>query len=93
MKRVVERLRDGQITLPEDVRREIGVGTDGDLLLTVVGGRLIVEAFDQIADTARAWLEELYDMFAPVRASLEQFDEQEINAAIDEVLADVRAGR
>jgi hypothetical protein len=36
------------------------------------------------------WAKELYQMFAPVRASLESHPEEAINEAIDEVVGEVR---
>jgi hypothetical protein len=39
------------------------------------------------------WLKEAYDAFADVRRHLERHSEEEINAAIDEAVAAVRATR
>jgi hypothetical protein len=37
------------------------------------------------------WLKEIYELFAPVRESLKDRSEEEINNAIDEALREVRA--
>jgi hypothetical protein len=37
------------------------------------------------------WLREMYELFAPVRESLKDVPEEEINAAIDAAVKEVRA--
>jgi len=36
------------------------------------------------------WFKELYDLFAPVRESLKDYTEEEINDAIDEAVREAR---
>ena len=90
--RVVRTLRNGQITIPAQFRRELGIEDDGLLQLTLAKGELRIRPL-QLSDssTGSPWLKELYDLFAPVREEARSFSEDEINAAIDEAVKAVRA--
>ena len=46
---------------------------------------------DKSEQVGSPWAKELYDLFAPVRKSLESYTEQEINDAIDEALRAYRS--
>jgi bifunctional DNA-binding transcriptional regulator/antitoxin component of YhaV-PrlF toxin-antitoxin module len=81
--RIVRPLRGGQITIPAEFRRRLGITGDGLLRLTLVGHELLVTPI-RIGDTAEgsAWFRELYEQFEPVREEAASLDEAEIDAAI-----------
>lgn len=91
MKRVVKQLRNGQITIPKDVRDQLGIEPDDLLSIDVVDGKIEVEPV-RIAPRAvgSEWAREMYRLFAPVRRSLKRRSEQEINEAIDDAVGAVR---
>lgn len=94
MKRVVKQLRHGQITIPKDLREAAGIEPEDLLSIDVVEGKLQVEPVRiSPKGTGSPWARELYELFAPVRKSLEGRSEDEINDAIDEAVKAVRAGK
>ena len=92
MKRVVKQLRHGQITIPKDLREALGIDADDLLSIDLVDGKLEIEPV-RVAPKGKGspWARDLYEMFAPVRESLEGRSEDEINQAIDEAVEEVRA--
>ena len=91
--RTVRSLRNGQITIPVEFRRELGITDDSLLQLTIEGEELRLRKVRSTPESAGSpWLAELYQRFAPVRQeAIDQgYTEEEINAAIDEALAAVR---
>ncbi len=94
MKRVVKQLRHGQITIPKDLREAAGIEPEDLLSIDVVEGKLQVEPV-KVSPKGKGspWARELYELFAPVRKSLEGRSEEEINDAIDEAVRAVRAGK
>jgi AbrB family looped-hinge helix DNA binding protein len=91
--RTVRLLRNGQITIPKDVRDELGLRDDALLSLAVTEGGFHVRVVQARPTTGSPWAKQLYDIFAPARKSLEGHSEQEINDAIDEALRAYRAER
>ena len=99
--RLVRALRGGQITIPIEFRRALGIGPDSMLRITREGDELRVTPEPATtAPTTRpygdaTWLRELYDLFAPVRQEAidRGYTEDEINGWIDEAVAEVRAER
>ncbi|HEX5415277.1 MAG TPA: AbrB/MazE/SpoVT family DNA-binding domain-containing protein [Chloroflexota bacterium] len=89
--RIVRPLRSGQITIPADFRKELGIDEDSLLQMTLCQGELHIKPV-RVAERGEGslWLKELYDRFAPAREAAEQYTEDEINADIDQALADVR---
>lgn len=91
--KMVRQLRGGQITIPADFRRVLGIGRDTVLQVTLDDGELRIRPI-QVAETAKGseWFRRLYDYFAPAREEAEQkhYSEEEINTAIDQAVADVR---
>ena len=81
--RVVRQLQHGQITIPKEFREALGLEQD-DLLQVTLGEGKLEAAPAKAAPRHPAWAKRLYDLFAPVRESLEGSSEAEINAAIDE---------
>ena len=87
-------LRNGQITIPAEFRRRLGLQGDSLLQVTLEEGELRIKPLRVSGHSAGSpWLKELYDLFAPVRQEGEQYSEEEINAAIDEAVKAVRRSR
>ena len=92
MTKVVRSLRNGQITIPAEFRKELGIESDTLLQLTLGPGELRITPLQTRGPTlGSGWLKELYEQFAPVRAEATAYSEDEINAAIDEAVKAVRA--
>jgi AbrB family looped-hinge helix DNA binding protein len=96
MTRTIKAIRSGQITIPADFRRELDI-TDGSLLqMTLEEDGLRITKLRTAPDTAGSpWLAELYERFAPVRQeAIDQgYTEEEINEAVDQAVAGVRASK
>ena len=91
MRKVVKQLRHGQITIPKELREAIGLEEDDLLSISVAGDKLEVEPV-KVASKKKGspWAKELYELFAPVRESLRDRSEGEVNEAIDEALKEAR---
>lgn len=89
--RVVRPLRRGQITIPADFRRRLGIDDDTLLELTLRDDRIEIVPVTTRPAGDMAWARELYAMFAPVRQQAETMDETEIDALIDAALEKVRS--
>ena len=94
MRKIVKQLRHGQITIPKEIREAVGIDPDDMLAITVAGDRLEIEPV-RVASKGKGapWAKEIYQMFAPVRESLKDRPEEEINEAIDEALKEARETR
>jgi AbrB family looped-hinge helix DNA binding protein len=92
MTRVVRPLRSGQITIPAEFRRALGIGGDSLLQLTLIQGELRIRPVSVSPEgQGSGWLREAYDAFAPVREELAQkYSGDEIDAAIDQAVKAVR---
>jgi AbrB family looped-hinge helix DNA binding protein len=92
MRKLVKQLRHGQITIPKEFRDALGIEETDMLSISLEKGKLEVEPV-RMEPKAKGspWAKELYELYAPVRASLEGTPEPEINEAIDEALKEVRA--
>ena len=93
MTKMVRLLRSGQITIPAEFRKALGITEESLLQLTLEEGELRlrpVAVRQQVEGSL--WLRELYEYFAPVRQEAidNGYSEEEINAAIDEAVAAVR---
>ncbi|HUG13524.1 MAG TPA: AbrB/MazE/SpoVT family DNA-binding domain-containing protein, partial [Thermomicrobiales bacterium] len=91
--RLVRPLRRGQITIPVEFRRHLGITEDSVLQMTMSDGALHIKPV-QVVDANRGsqWFRELWELFAPMRdeADAKGYTDDEINAWIDEALAEVR---
>ncbi len=91
MTRIVRQLRSGQITIPSDFRRKLGIDEQSYLQITLAQGELRIKPVRVTGQPkGSAWLRELYDHFAPTREIAASHSEEEINADIDRAIADVR---
>ena len=92
MTKFVQSLRSGQITIPSEFRKELGIGKGTVLALSLTGGELRIKPLN-LADTAAGspWMKDLYDMFAPVRNEIKRkYDAEEIDTAVDQAVSAVR---
>ena len=91
MTRIVQLLRSGQITIPAEFRRRLGITDKTMLRLTLEGQELRITPI-AVHETvgSSAWFRELYEYFAPVRREAEQYSEEEINTTIDQAVAAAR---
>jgi AbrB family looped-hinge helix DNA binding protein len=90
---VVRPTEDGAITIPAEIRRELGIDAGSPLRVSLVDGEIRIRRV--APDAGSPWLRELYDYFAPVRQEIldRGLTEEEVNAAIDEAVAEVRRER
>ncbi len=94
--KIVRQLRSGQVTIPVEFRRELGIEGEGMLQMTLKDGELRIKPLHvREARTGSPWLKDLYNYFAPVReeAIAKGYTEEEINTAIDEAMRASRADR
>lgn len=94
--KIVGALRRGQVTIPAEFRKELGIADDSLFQMRLVDGELRlrpVQVREKREGKGSPWLKELSDHFAPVREEFAAtgYAEEEINAWIDQALADVRA--
>lgn len=90
--RVIRSLRSGQITIPADFRKALGIQDHSLLQITIDQGELRIRPITPDTDAGpNDWFLRLYDYYAPVRAEAAKYSEEEINAAIDEAVRAVRA--
>ena len=85
--KLVRPLRGGQVTIPVEFRRSLGIDKDTMLSMTLTDGELVVRPIkftqkDQ-KEGDSPWLRELYEYFAPVRDEILRrgISEEEVNAA------------
>ncbi len=91
MRRLVKPLRHGQITIPKEFRDALGLTEDDLLSVTLEDGKLEIEPVRVQRGNGSRWFRALYDLYAPVREALKDVPEEEINAAIDAAVKEVRA--
>lgn len=91
MIKVIRSLRGGQITIPAEFRRELGIEDDSLLQVTLEADELRLRPVS-ITTVSRVALRDLYEQFAPMREEIltQQISEEEVNADIDAALRAVR---
>jgi bifunctional DNA-binding transcriptional regulator/antitoxin component of YhaV-PrlF toxin-antitoxin module len=91
-------LRGGQITLPIEFRRALGI-EEGMILAMHQGqdGVLHMRPAPILTSGGKGspWLRELYELFEPVRREIEEkgYTEEEVNQWIDDAVAEYRKER
>lgn len=87
-------LEDGKVTIPEDLLEEWGVADGTPLRVQLHEGTLRLVPLDLEEEARRKHpFVALYEWFAPTREYVEAqgYTEEEIDADIDEAIAEVRA--
>ncbi len=92
--KTVHVLRGGQVTIPIEFRRELGIEEASLLEVTLAGGQLTVRPVE-VNPKGSEWLRDLYEIFEPVRQEIREkgYTEEEVNEWVDEAIAEVRAER
>lgn len=93
MTRIVRPLRGGQITIPAEFRRELGITEESMLQVTLSEGQLHLKPV-RLTESGEGspYLKELYEYFAPAREEVlkKGYTGEEIDAAVDQALTAVR---
>jgi bifunctional DNA-binding transcriptional regulator/antitoxin component of YhaV-PrlF toxin-antitoxin module len=92
--KLVRPLRGGQITIPVEFRRALGLDEETMLRVTLSDGELrIAPVRADPTLKSKTALRALYDFFAPTRAAIlaSGITEEELFADIDAAVAEVRA--
>jgi AbrB family looped-hinge helix DNA binding protein len=91
MTRLIRPLRSGQITIPVEFRKKLGINEESLLQLTLADGELRLRPV-HVAESKESsdWLKQLYERFAPVYAEAENMSEEEIDLAIMQAVRAVR---
>jgi bifunctional DNA-binding transcriptional regulator/antitoxin component of YhaV-PrlF toxin-antitoxin module len=94
MTRIVRQLRSGQVTIPAEFRRELGITEDSLLQMTLDHGELRIRPVE-VRDSTKGsfWFKDLCQRFASVREEAGDLTEEDIDQAIDEAVRAVRRGR
>ncbi len=88
--KVVRARMKGQMTIPEEVRREQGIEENSLLRVRAEEGELRIRPVEvRERGPGPPWLRELCEYFAPVREEIlrKGYTDEEVNAAIDEAVA------
>lgn len=91
--RMVRPLRGGQITIPAEFRKELGLTDESLLQMTLEGKELRIRPVEvREQHQGSPWVQQAYELFAPVREEIVTagYTEEEVNATIDEAMAAVR---
>ncbi len=89
--RIVRPLRGGQITIPVEFRQALNLDKYDVLQVTLEGDELRIRPVTVAeVETGSDWLYDLYLLFAPARGQAAAYTEEQVNADIDAVLADIR---
>lgn len=93
--KTVHLLRGGQITIPIEFRRELGIEDASLMEVTLTGNGELTLRPVETRRKGSEWFRDLYEAFAPVRQEAidKGYTEEEINGWIDEALREVRAER
>ncbi len=90
-RKIIRGLRSGQITIPAEFRKALGIEEESYLEVTLCEGEVRIKPVRVTAQPRDSdWLQELYDYFAPARQEAAKYSEEEINADIAAALTDVR---
>ena len=88
---IVRPLRRGQLTIPAEFRRRLGISDDTLLQLTLYEDKIEIVPVVTKPVAGMAWARELYEMFASIRQEARTMDEAEIDTLIDEAVDEVRS--
>jgi bifunctional DNA-binding transcriptional regulator/antitoxin component of YhaV-PrlF toxin-antitoxin module len=94
MTKIVRPLRSGQITIPAAFRKELGIGEETMLRMTLAEGELRIKPVEVSELTKGSpGLQALYEYFAPVREEIlaRGISQEELHADIDAAIEEVRA--
>jgi len=91
--KLVRPLRGGQITIPAEFRKTLGIDENTMLRVTLADGELLISPV-RVDEPSKGslWLRELYEYFAPVREEIRArgISQEELYADIDAAIEEVR---
>jgi len=91
MTRLIRPLRSGQITIPVEFRKKLGINEESLLQLTLMDGELRLRPVHLTESKESSdWLKQLYERFTPVREEAKDISEEEIDLAIEQAVKAVR---
>jgi AbrB family looped-hinge helix DNA binding protein len=91
MARLIRPLRSGQITIPVEFRKKLGINEESLLQLTLTEGELRLRPVHLTESKESSdWLKQLYERFAPMREEAKDIGEEEIDTAIAQAVKAVR---
>jgi AbrB family looped-hinge helix DNA binding protein len=96
MATIVRARKKGQVTIPDGIRKELGIEENTLLRVGVQDGEVRMRPVHvRDEEVGSPWLLKLYEYFAPVREEIlrQGYTEEEVNAAIDEAFREVRAAQ
>ena len=97
MTRIIKPLRGGQITIPAEFRKELGITEESMLQATLSGGELHLKPVRLTERGAEGspFLKELYEYFAPAREEVQEkgYTEEKIDTAVDQAVQAVRSSK
>jgi len=96
MTKVVRARKKGQVTIPDEYRKALGIGDDTLLRMHLADGELRIAPVEvREQSQGSPWLLELYEYFAPVREEAEAkgYTDEEVNRWIDEAVTAYRNER
>lgn len=94
VQKIVRPLRGGQITIPVEFRKELGITENSLLRVTLDQGELHIKPVNVASEEQGSpWLRELYELFAPTRQDIlhRGISQEELHADIDASIEAVRA--
>lgn len=91
-RKTVHVLRGGQVTIPIEFRRELGIEDSSLMELTLSNGMLTMQPVETRSKGSQ-WLRDVYDAFEPVRREIREkgMSEDEVDALIEDAFEEVRA--
>jgi AbrB family looped-hinge helix DNA binding protein len=93
MTRIIKPLRGGQITIPAEFRRELGITEESMLQVSLSEGELHLKPVRVTeAGEGSPFLKELYEYFAPAREEVKEkgLTGEEIDTAVEQAAEAVR---
>lgn len=88
---VIRPLRGGQVCLPGEFRRQLGIDEGTPLLLTLNEDKIEITPVDSESIAEKGWTRELHAMMKLVRQETQGMDEAEIETLIREALDKARS--
>jgi bifunctional DNA-binding transcriptional regulator/antitoxin component of YhaV-PrlF toxin-antitoxin module len=90
--KTVHVLRGGQVTIPIEFRRELGLDEASLVEFRLTNGMLTLQPVET-KPKGSEWLHDVYEAFEPVRREIREkgMTEEEVDALINEAFQDVRA--
>lgn len=90
---LIRPVRRGQVTLPREFRRSLGIEDDTLLEIRLAGDRIELRPMVVRPATGSEWARDLHMLFEPVRKAARKMKEPEIDELIEQSVSEVRRGR